>query len=300
MKPKCLVCRSAAFFLLSKGDYHLYKCPSCQLVFVWPPQKENFLIKKVYNDSFYQASKNINSNFVPQNNSYKKVFESLTAQEGLKILDVGCSNGEFLSMAKQTGLKGYGIEVNKITAVAARKKGLKVKNVTLKQAKFKTSFFDYIFLGDVIEHLTDPALAIRECKRILKRNGKLIIITPNLDCFWANLTYFLYKTLHIPWSSVTPPYHLFQFSTSNLNQFMDKFNFVPEKIWYNPPPKLSYELWFTGLSQDFSKNQTVSSFLKYYTVYMIYGVFYILNKFLKHILNKDNSVCVIYKINKHL
>ncbi|MBI2596280.1 class I SAM-dependent methyltransferase [Candidatus Daviesbacteria bacterium] len=298
MKPKCLVCRSLAFFLLSKGDYNLYKCPSCQLVFVWPPKKENFLIKKVYNESGYQASKHIKFNSLPQNNSYKKVFEFLTIKKGLKILDVGCSSGEFLYMAKKIGLEGYGVEVNKITAMAAKKNGLKVKNCTLEQAKFKTGFFGYIFLGDVIEHLVNPASMIRECKRILKRNGKLVIITPNLDCFWANLTYFLYKTFHIPWSSVTPPYHLFQFSTSNLHQFMAKFNFKPEKIWYNPPPKLSYELWFTGLPQDYNKN--INNFLRYYTVYMVYGFFYILNKSLKYILTKDNSICVIYSNCKRL
>lgn len=44
---------------------------------------------------------------------------------------------------------------------------------------FKDKTFDSITAGDVIEHLENPAQFLRECKRVLKNDGTLIISTPN-------------------------------------------------------------------------------------------------------------------------
>jgi len=41
--------------------------------------------------------------------------------------------------------------------------------------------FDVIFAGDLIEHLSNPGLFLDSCRRNLKADGRLIIITPN--CF---------------------------------------------------------------------------------------------------------------------
>jgi len=41
--------------------------------------------------------------------------------------------------------------------------------------------FDVIFSGDIIEHLSNPGLFLKACRRNLKKGGRLIITTPN--CF---------------------------------------------------------------------------------------------------------------------
>ena len=44
---------------------------------------------------------------------------------------------------------------------------------------FKDKTFDSIVAGDVIEHLENPSKFLRECKRVLKNDGTLVISTPN-------------------------------------------------------------------------------------------------------------------------
>jgi len=44
---------------------------------------------------------------------------------------------------------------------------------------FKDSYFDCIVAGELIEHLEKPEKFIKECRRTLKKNGRLIITTPN-------------------------------------------------------------------------------------------------------------------------
>jgi len=44
---------------------------------------------------------------------------------------------------------------------------------------FKNNSFDTIVAGEIIEHLKEPCRFLKEIKRILKKNGKLILTTPN-------------------------------------------------------------------------------------------------------------------------
>lgn len=48
---------------------------------------------------------------------------------------------------------------------------------------FATDAFDLVWCSEVIEHLTEPALAIAEFKRVLRPGGSLIMTTPNMG-FW--------------------------------------------------------------------------------------------------------------------
>jgi len=44
---------------------------------------------------------------------------------------------------------------------------------------FEDEFFNYIVMGEIIEHLEEPVVAIREAMRVLKKGGWLAISTPN-------------------------------------------------------------------------------------------------------------------------
>ena len=48
---------------------------------------------------------------------------------------------------------------------------------------FRSNYFDFVLLSEVIEHLFDPDTAIAEIKNVMKDNGILIISTPNLSSF---------------------------------------------------------------------------------------------------------------------
>jgi SAM-dependent methyltransferase len=294
MKPECIICRKKALYLLTKDSYDLFRCSRCGLIFVHPLPSFNAL-KAVYSKiTGYQSGKSRQLDKVAEHPNNVKVLGYLGRHKIKgRLLDVGCSNGEFMFSAKKRGFQVFGVELNPLTAKIAQKNKLDVFMGTLDQAKFKKDYFDVIFLGDVIEHMSDPKGLLRECHKLLKKNGLLIVITPNLDGFWAKTTYWLFRVLRIPWSSVTPPYHLFHFSVTNLKKFLKLSEYEPTEVWYNPPPPLSYELWFNGSAKKYSETKGLKNFLEYYYVYFIYALFYLLNKQIYKILGKDNSMVIV-------
>ncbi|MFQ5849126.1 MAG: methyltransferase domain-containing protein [Candidatus Binatia bacterium] len=56
---------------------------------------------------------------------------------------------------------------------------------------FKGGSFDYVLSRESIEHLENQASFVRECARVLKPGGKLVLTTPNVLHLISRLSYFL-------------------------------------------------------------------------------------------------------------
>lgn len=108
-----------------------------------------------------------------------------------KLLDVGCDNGEWTMKLAQKMKIGrgriFGIDVVKERYNAAIKKGIIVKEVDLNNKfPFKDEEFDLVHANQVIEHLWSLDNFVSEIKRVLKKNGYVIICTENLSS-WHNI-----------------------------------------------------------------------------------------------------------------
>ncbi|HNZ28105.1 MAG TPA: class I SAM-dependent methyltransferase [Spirochaetota bacterium] len=114
------------------------------------------------------------------------------AGTGETVLDVGCGYGNLLYKLKDSFDKLYGVEINK-TRVEKAKELLKDNNfeiieTTVESANFPDEYFDVVVSSDVIEHIIDVFSAFKEMARILKKGGKLIVITPNIADIRRRLT----------------------------------------------------------------------------------------------------------------
>lgn len=100
------------------------------------------------------------------------------------VLDVGCYTG---SLGKAIKLKDrarlvYGIEIDPDAAKIARKHYDKVVVADLdllKKTPFGNKRFDCVIMADILEHLKHPEKKLLLIKRMIKRNGILIISVPN-------------------------------------------------------------------------------------------------------------------------
>ncbi len=101
-----------------------------------------------------------------------------------RVLDVGCAFGYFLKCCDEHNFKTYGTDISEY-AITEAKKITKAELFTHDLNNglhfFKDNFFDVITAFDVIEHLISPYNILKEFNRILGRNGKLIITTPNIS-----------------------------------------------------------------------------------------------------------------------
>lgn len=101
------------------------------------------------------------------------------------LLDIGCSFGFFINMARQFGYSVIGVEISKPAADYARNKlGLNVFWGTLEEASFEDESVDVVTLIDVLEHIPEPMATLCEIRRVLRPGGLLIIRVPNFKFHW--------------------------------------------------------------------------------------------------------------------
>jgi 2-polyprenyl-3-methyl-5-hydroxy-6-metoxy-1,4-benzoquinol methylase len=126
-----------------------------------------------------------------------RVRKVIKLVEGLKqrgrLLDIGCSTGDWALFWKKSGWDSYGIDVDAEHVVLAKNKGIKAKLCDLNDEKipYQDDYFDVIIAGEIIEHLIDTDSFIIDVLRCLKPNGHLLITTPNLVSFENRLRMLL-------------------------------------------------------------------------------------------------------------
>jgi 2-polyprenyl-3-methyl-5-hydroxy-6-metoxy-1,4-benzoquinol methylase len=97
----------------------------------------------------------------------------------LRIVDIGCSRGQFVDFAAQAGFVAEGVEPAQDIAAAARAAGLNVRTGLLEDQHYADATFDAASLFEVVEHLREPLPLLQECRRILKPGGILVVSTGN-------------------------------------------------------------------------------------------------------------------------
>jgi 2-polyprenyl-3-methyl-5-hydroxy-6-metoxy-1,4-benzoquinol methylase len=75
---------------------------------------------------------------------------------------------------------------------------LNVKQGTLEEARYPDHSFDAVTLRHVIEHLADPLKTLRECLRVLRPGGTLVVVTPNSESLGHGLTHEYWRGLEVP------------------------------------------------------------------------------------------------------
>ena len=105
-------------------------------------------------------------------------------KEGL-ILDVGCGVGQVAIKIAEEGSKCVGIDISPIAIKTATKDSKKNDNAFFMVASgynlpFKQETFNTVGCFDILEHLENPERCLDEMTRVLKRNGTIVIASPNM------------------------------------------------------------------------------------------------------------------------
>ncbi len=106
-----------------------------------------------------------------------------TIKPQTKFLDFGCSTGYFGSIIKNNkNCVVDGVEISE-DIKQARKVLDKVYSFDLDGDWPKAIFekqYDYLFFGDVLEHLKDPGVVLQKAAKLLRPNGKVFVSVPNI------------------------------------------------------------------------------------------------------------------------
>ena len=217
--PICEKSRGDPFHL--EGSFQMVRCSSCQFIFLNPrPTVESL-------HHFYQQ-------YLPEEEasieSWEKMMKPvfLRAANLLKqyrkngrLLDVGSGFGFFIAEMKNNGWDAIGVEISQKALDYARNVlGLTIHPGPLEKVGFPDSQFDAVTGFYIIEHLSHPMAFLRECYRILKPGGLLLLRYPHTTPIKNFLHFFGIKN-----RLYDLPAHLSDFSPKMIQQCLEKIGF---------------------------------------------------------------------------
>jgi len=220
---RCPLCSGTARRrLVTKHGCDVVRCRGCGLVYVWPrPPREE--LDALYSAGGYHAE----VDDAERRRTFARRLRELEALAGGpgRLLDVGCSKGHSLEVARDAGWRATGVEVNRRAADEARARGLDVRDGHLAGQELDDASFDAVTLFDVLEHTGEPLAMLGACRRLLRPGGLLAVTTPDVGGLVPRLTYALFGLTLGAWGHPTPPGHLVEFSRRTLRRALAEAGF---------------------------------------------------------------------------
>ena len=104
--------------------------------------------------------------------------------KNINILDVGCGGGLISVPMKKLGANVVGIDASlkniNVAKIYSKKQNIKIKYICSSPEKLKIKKkFDVLLMLEIIEHVDDINLFIKQSSKFLKKNGLMFIATLN-------------------------------------------------------------------------------------------------------------------------
>jgi ubiquinone/menaquinone biosynthesis C-methylase UbiE len=196
----CSFCRSNAFHQIARARDYIYHgsaeyltvvtCHVCSHVYL-NPQPTIDALPLMYPADYGTFSTKFRgrTNLLAQikNAVNLKRFRSVAGRlkPGMRVLDVGCGNGELLRLlaSKQTGLELWGLDWH--FPIETRRdlefSGIHLLEGTLEAIPIQQGFFDCVLMYQLIEHLWEPQECLNKVANSLCAGGIIAIETPDTD-----------------------------------------------------------------------------------------------------------------------
>jgi len=147
-----------------------------------------------------------------------------------KVLDIGCGSGYTLAMLKELNplVETYGVDIIKANDLPSFIKFYKV-DLEKESLPFNDESFDFVMCRGVIEHVLNPLNIFNESFRVLKKGGKLHVLTEN----WTSI---LVPSTSNKFTAHTTNFyddytHIRPYTKKSLERMFKTSNFSNIKIW---------------------------------------------------------------------
>lgn len=255
----CLICGNAEWRLVVRspdveyqckpGTFDVVECTNCGHVYVHP-LPEYSEIASIYPNTYYTV--NPKSPLHLDGGIYekklgadaRKLKRSLAGFDIRSIVDVGAGEINRLARLKEAfggGVEAIAFDIQFEPNIEAEAKREEIKlvhgNVETDVDALKDEGHDLIIMRQLIEHLRDPRLAVRNLARKLAPNGLIVIDTPNR----GGLDYALFRKKH--WGGYHVPRHFHLFTQESLTRVIEEAGLEVYRKGYLP----SMGFWIISL-----------------------------------------------------
>lgn len=231
---RCSLCQVEARQVLSRLEgfragsfFGVYECPACLGSFCDPLASDPAIYREIYRHSrtlagydryhaYSRAVKDLASplRFLANNEDcYWFVADYLARhveRSRARLLEVGSGLGYLTYALHRAGYDVRGVELSPVAVEdATRQFGPLYQCRDALALADEGERFDVILLTEVIEHVADPALFVRQLATLLAPGGAILVTTPNKD----------YGPVRgSPWQTDLPPVHLWWFTKASFRR----------------------------------------------------------------------------------
>ena len=196
--------------------YKMVRCKTCNLLYASEIYDEDFS-NELYEKSTFNNELEINGLKKTYGRCISSAVKNLKTKSN--FLEIGCGSGYMLEVAIDLGFKNVkGVEPSKLAIKDAKEEIKKnIINAPFKISDFLENSYDLIFIGMIIEHVTDVNDFLSSLQKILKPGGLIV-------CVCHNERHFLSKLLKNKHPIINDE-HVCIFGRETLSKIFSKNNF---------------------------------------------------------------------------
>ncbi len=167
-------------------------------------------------------------------------------EKEMNILDIGCGCGAMLGYIK--GLyphtNAFGVEiVNKAAGFAKCIANVICGDIENLDFPWEEDFFDYIIMGDVLEHLRRPDIVLKRLHKHVKKGGHIIVSMPNVKHYSVMLPLLFNDEFTYTDAGILDTTHLKMYTGTEIRRLIEGSGFKVEVMGYTsmgaPDEKIS-------------------------------------------------------------
>lgn len=141
------------------------------------------------------------------------MFLPAPKKSGTRLLEIGCGDGRSLRLMRSLGWEVEAVEFDAQCVEELARHEIKTHLGDIRSVNLASDTYDAIFMGHVLEHVYDPQAFLRECLRVLKPGGQIVMLTPN-SLSWGH------RWFGCDWRGLEPPRHIQVFHHRNLRRLV--------------------------------------------------------------------------------
>lgn len=299
---KCLVCDSTLHFYCNAYDseyvtsdniFEYAKCDNCKTISIIQDITD---LNSIYPKNYYSFSKDAGKSILNKIKDFieVKMFKGIVKKlygNDLSVLDVGGGTGWVLnSLKKATNRFKYFniVDIDENAESTAIGNGYSFFKGKIEDYKPKNKF-DLIIMLNLIEHVSDPVLVLNSIKDMTKKNGLIVIKTPNNDSLDARI----FKEYN--WGGLHAPRHFNIFSKKSIEILAEKIGLKVESIKYTQ----GAPQWTTSVMGLLSKYKIINinknRSMPEHPIYPIFMAFFAIFDFIRVPFSKTSQMFIIFR-----
>jgi 2-polyprenyl-3-methyl-5-hydroxy-6-metoxy-1,4-benzoquinol methylase len=225
---------------IASNSIEIVSCKACGLEFAYP--------SRTWSASHYPHEQH------QLGWDHEQALAELAAMDPLKLLDVGCADGQFLARSSALGHTVTGVDFSPDDIAACNARGFEayVADLSRENALVEGSRqFDAITLFQVIEHLEAPDLVFEQLSRLAAPGAILMLGCPSARRYTRAFAHPDRIGASDFWDC--PPQHSLRWTPAALEAFTARHGWAVRQVAFEPAHPLHAAAHLAGLSEHSSK-----------------------------------------------